>query len=260
MYKLKNRFFESLNSLGSSKQCYICKKTFFRFSKYMGGSGNVSSWLKKLNIIGSDIDNFGCPFCSCHDRERHLFAYFDKLNLWPKDSDKILHFAPETHLSKMIESCNPLEYIKADWMPETYINRGIKDVKKINLMEIPFAENYFDIVICNHIFEHIPNMQKGLAEIHRILNNGGFAILQTPFSKLLHEHFEDSGIVTDEQREFFYGQNDHIRIVSEKCFLKDLESRGFKLAIVRHEDLFDSYFAKIYGVNSREDLIRAVKI
>jgi len=257
---LKNRFFKLLNTLGNSKQCYICKKTFSRFNKYRSGSSNVCSWSKNLDIVGSDIDNFGCPFCSCHDRERHFFAYFDKLNLWPRENANILHFAPENHLYKKFVSCNLLEYVKADWEPDLYINRGIQDVKKINLMEISFADNYFDIVICNHILEHVPDMQKSLTEIYRVLKSGGFAILQTPFSKLLHKHFEDPGIATDEQRDFFYGQNDHVRIVSEKQFLNDLKNAGFKLAVVRHEDVFDSNFAKIYGMNSREDLIRVVKI
>jgi len=258
--KSQNRFFKLLNTLGNSKQCYICKKTFFSFNKYRGGSSNVNSYIKNLDIVGSDIDNFGCPFCSSHDRERHLFAYFDKLNLWTKENARILHFAPENHIYKKFISCNLLEYIIADLEPELYINRGIKDVKKINLMEIPFADNHFDIVICNHVLEHIPNMQKCLVEIYRILKNGGFAILQTPFSKLLHKHFEDPGITTDEQGNFFYGQEDHVRIVSEKQFLNDLQNVGFKLAIVRHKDVFDNNFAKIYGMNSKEDLIRVVKV
>ena len=242
------------------KQCYICKATFYCFDEYMGGSDNVSLWRKKIDCIGSDVDNFGCPSCHCHDRERHLFAYFDKLNLWPKEDNKILHFAPENFLYKKIDSCKPLEYIKADWEPELYINRGIKDVRKIDLANISFVDNYFDIVICNHVLEHIPNMQKGIAEIHRVLKKGGFAVLQTPYSKLLRKHFEDSGINTDELRNFFYGQNDHVRIVSENNFFEDLEEAGFKLDIVKHSDLFDSDFAETYGVNPKEDLIKVVKI
>jgi SAM-dependent methyltransferase len=257
---LKYRLFKLLNSFGKRKQCYICRKTFFCFKKYQSFSDNGYLWYKNLDTIGSDINNFSCPFCFCHDRERHFFAYFDKLNLWPKENAKILHFAPENHLYKKFTSSNLLEYIKADWEPELYINRGIKDVKKINLMGISFADNHFDIVICNHVLEHIPNMQKGLAEIHRVLKNGGIAILQTPFSRLLHKHFEDTGITTDEQRIFFNGQRDHVRIVSEKQFFEDLENTGFKLAIVRHEEVFDSNFAKIYGVNPKEDLIMAVKV
>ena len=125
-------------------------------------------------------------------------------------------------------------------------------------MELPFDENYFDIVICNHVLEHVADMQKTVAEIHRVLKKGGFAILQTPFSKVFHKHFEDSGIMTDEQRDFFYGQYDHVRIVSERQFLKDLKA-GFQLDVVKHKNLFDSNFAKKYGVNSKEDLIKVVK-
>ena len=259
MHKTIKRFLGLLNSLGNNKRCYICGKTFFRFSKYRAVSSSTL-WRKNLDSIGSDTNNFGCPLCFCTDRERHFFAYFDKLNLWPKEDTRILHFAPERHLSKRFESNNLLEYIKADLVPERYINMGIKNVKNLNLMEISFAENYFDVVICNHVLEHVPNMQKSLIEVHRVLKTGGFAILQTPLSKLLHKHFEDYGIATDGQRCFFYGENDHVRIVSEKQFLKDLESVGFKLALVRHEELFDSNFAKIYGVNSKEYLIRVIKI
>jgi SAM-dependent methyltransferase len=257
MFGIKTKMLRGLNSLGNNKCCYVCKKTFFAFGKL---KMYISPMSENISGIGSCVDNHSCPLCFCNDRERHLFAYFDKLNLWTKEGGKILHFAPEKHLSKKISSCNPLEYIKADFMPENYINMGIKDVIKVNLMEIPFADNHFDIVICNHVLEHIPDMQKGLAEIHRVLKNGGFAILQTPLSQLLHNHFEDSGITTDEQRTFFYGQNDHVRIVSERQFLEDLKNQGFKLAIARHEDLFDSKFAEYYGVNPKEYLIRVVKI
>ena len=252
---LRKKLLISFNAIGNNKCCYVCKKTFFVFEKLL--IPPLSTYYKHLNPIGSLLNDFGCPFCLCNDRERHLFAYFDKLNLWPQKSNRVLHFAPEFHLCKKIESCNPLEYIKADYTPESYKN--IHDVRKIDLMDIPFEKNYFDIVICNHVLEHIHNMPKGLAEIHRVLKTGGFAILQTPFSQLLYKHFEDPGINTDEQREFFYGQNDHLRIVSEKQFLEDLENQGFKLTVVKHEELFDGDFAKYYGVNSRENLIMVVK-
>ena len=257
--KIKKELYHAINIMGSSKQCYICKKSFFRFYKFMGGTKNLSSWGKNIDMIGSDIDHYYCPYCSCHDRERHLFAYFDKLNLWPNEETKVLHFSPEFNFSKKLELYHPLEYIKADLNPEQYILPGILDVKKINLMEIPFDENHFDTVICNHILEHVPDIQKCLSEIYRVLKKGGIAILQTPFSKFLHSNFEDSAIMTDEQREFFYLQSDHVRIISERQYLKNLEEAGFQFAFVKHKDLFDSNFAIQYGVNSKEDLIRVVK-
>ena len=259
MRKVKKELSHLINTLGNSRQCYICKKTFNRFYKFMGGSKKFSSWYKNIDMVGSDVDNFYCPYCSCHDRERHLVAYFDKLKLWPNENTKVLHFSPEIHFSRKLEICHPLEYIKADLNPAQYILPGIKDVKKLNLMKIPFDEQHFDLVICNHVLEHVPDMQKCMSEIYRVLKRGGIAILQTPYSQLFHNHFEDSSIATDEQRDFFYLQSDHVRIVSENQFIKDLEETGFQLSIAKHTDVFDCNFAIRHGVNPKEGLIRTVK-
>ena len=257
--KCKKELYHVINTHGNAKQCYLCKNTFFRYYKFMGGTKYLSSWYKNTHMIGSDIDNYYCPYCACHDRERHLTAYFDKLDLWPKENTKILHFSPEFNFSKKIELYHPLEYIKADLNPEQYIEPGILDVKQINLMEIPYDAQHFDMVICNHVLEHVPDMKQCLSEIYRVLKEGGIAILQTPFSKLFHRHFEDSAIITDEQRAFFYLQTDHVRIVSERQFIEELKEAGFQLAFIKHKELFDSNFATLYGVNPEEDLIKVVK-
>jgi len=259
MYKIKKELIQLINTMGCTKQCYICKKKFFRYYKFMGGTKNLSTWCKNIDMIGSDVDNFYCPYCHCYDRERHLVAFFDKLSLWPNEATKVLHFSPEIVFCKKIESCHPSEYIKADLNPEQYIEPGIKDVKKMNLMDIPFDANHFDLVICNHVLEHVPDMKKCMSEIYRVLKHGGMAILQTPFSKLFHSHFEDAAINTDELRDFFYLQSDHVRIVSERQFLQELEETGFQLSFIKHKDLFDSNFAFVHGVNSNEDLARVIK-
>jgi SAM-dependent methyltransferase len=258
--KLHLKFFASrINAFGKAKQCYICGKTFSHFNKLWGGNAKVPLWIQALDGVGSDLDNFGCPFCGCHDRERHLFLYFDRLKLWPKNSDSVLHFAPETKLFQRIEACQPLEYVKADFSPEIYKERGISDVQKIDLMDIPFEDNHFNLLLCNHILEHVPDLKHGLREIYRVLKPRGVAILQTPFSRLLHHHFEDPGICGEELCEIFHGQNDHVRTLSEHQFFKDLEDAGFRLEIVKHGDIITPEETKRYGVNPKEDLIRVVK-
>jgi len=237
------------------KECYICGHTFIKFSKYGGGYKNVPVWRKKLEIVGSDIDNFGCPYCGSHDRERHLFMYFDKLNIWSKmKNSEILHLAPEKNLSKKIEQqCNTLRYIKADLYPSN------NTIKKIDITNIPFKDKSFDFVICNHVLEHVTDHIKALKEIYRVLKLNGIGILQTPYSKLLQNNFEDKGIDTDELRILYHGQADHVRTFGEKHFFKDLIHVGFSLQIVKHKDFFDEEMAKYYGVNSKEDLIKVVK-
>lgn len=252
---LRKRVFLFVNGLGSSKQCYICGKTFHHFKKYRGGTKMLSSWDRGLDIIGSDLDNFGCNFCGSHDRDRHLFMYFDKLKLWDKlKNSSVIHFAPEWRISKKIEELLPSRYVMADLYP------SMPSIEKIDLTNIPYTENSFDVFICNHVLEHVPDYLKALKEIHRVLKKDGFAILQTPYSKLLAKNFQDDGINTNELRLIYYGQEDHIRHFSEKVFLKSIEDVGFELQIVKHAELFDKQSANYYGVNEREDLIRVVKL
>lgn len=252
--RIYNKIRLLINKNGNRKKCYICGQTFGSFTKYRGGFKNIPLWHKKLNCVGSDIDNFGCIYCKSSDRERHLFMYFDKINFWSEVKDReIIHFAPEKNLSKKIEQLSPLKYVKADLFPKD------RDIHEIDLIDIPYKDESFDILICNHVLEHIPEYFTALREIFRVLKKGGTAILQTPYSKLLQNNFEDPGINNDELRLLYYGQEDHVRYFSEDQFFKSLVKAGFKLQIVKHIDIFENNLAKYYGVNKNEDLIRVSK-
>jgi SAM-dependent methyltransferase len=254
MRKIANKIFIAINRLGRNKQCYICGETFFRFRKWRGGSKNVHLWIKSLNAVGSDTDNFGCFYCGSFDRLRHIFMFFDKLDFWPRFSNAhIIHFAPEALLSKKIEECHPAQYVKADMFP------WVKDIEKIDLTNIAYNDETFDIFICNHVLEHVPDYKKALREIYRVLQKGGIAILQTPYSRLLVNNFEDPGINTDELRTLYYGQEDHVRCFSERQFFQGLVEAGFILTIVKHADYFTEEQSSYFGVNKAEDLIMVVK-
>jgi SAM-dependent methyltransferase len=239
---------------GSNKKCYICNREIRRFLKLRGGWKNVPIMIKNTEMVGSDVENFRCPFCSAHDRERHIFMFFDKLNLWEKMKDaNIIHFAPDGYLYKKIETCLPLKYVKADLFPWD------NSIEKIDATEIPYPDSTFDFLIFNHILEHIPDYLKALKEIYRVLKPNGIAILQTPYSKLFRANFEDEGINTEKLRLFFYGQIDHVRIFSERQFIKDLKETGFILEIIKHEDFFSDQDSLYFGVNKQEDLIKVRK-
>ena len=243
-----------LNRSIKKKECYVCNKKFQGFLKHRGGFKYVSSWQKKLNLVGSDIDNFWCMYCKSTDRERHLFMYFDKLEIWSKmEGADILHFAPERNLSKKINKCSPNQYVKGDLYPKE------NEIQKIDLTNVPYSANSFDLLICNHVLEHVPDYMKAMKEIFRVLRPGGEAILQTPFSKLLHNNFEDKGINTDELRLLYYGQEDHVRHFSERQFFRNMIDVGFDLKISKHKDLFDDKSSFYFGVNEKEDLIRVIK-
>ncbi|WP_019671575.1 class I SAM-dependent methyltransferase [Eudoraea adriatica] len=242
------------NKTGNKHKCYVCENTFNSFTKYGRGTKYLSEYMKKLNMVGSDIDNFGCPYCSAHDRERHLYMFFDRIKLWEKIShSNILHFAPEKNLAEKIKSLNPKQHIRADFYPKQ------KNIEKIDATDIPYDNNTFDLLLCNHVLEHIPNYFKAIQEIFRVLKPNGIAILQTPYSKLLSRNLEEENINTDEQRHFFYGENDHYRVFSEKQFFEDLKKVGFNLKIIKNSDFFDEKTSIYYGINAKEDLVQVIK-
>jgi predicted SAM-dependent methyltransferase len=243
-----------LNKHGHKKKCYICKREFNSFGLYGKGSKGVPDFIKELKLVGSDIDNYSCIFCGCHDRERHLFMYFDRLQLWDKIAQcKVLHFAPEKYIRKKILSIRPISYIMAD------LNPMEKSILCIDATNIPYPDKSFDFILCNHVLEHITNYKKAIDEIYRVLNFGGIAILQTPFSRVLENNFEDEGINTNELRLFFYGESDHRRIFSEKQLAGEFISAGFVLKLITNNSLFDKNTSVYYGINYNEDLYMLTK-
>jgi SAM-dependent methyltransferase len=254
LLKLLRRFYvkidRTFNRPGNERKCYICGRTFNRFTKYHNGTRNMSEFRSRLDGVGSDIDNFGCMYCGSHDRERHLYMFFDKLKLWDTiKNSRVIHFAPEKNLTGKIKGLEPKEYVLAD------IRSCNNQIQEVDIINIPFGDSVFDFVICNHVLEHVKEYKTALKEIHRILSPGGIAILQTPYSKLLKTNFEDENISTDDLRCFFYGQKDHCRIFSEDNLFTDLKGSGFELRIIKHSDHFNEHESQYYGINKKEDLI-----
>ena len=138
------------------------------------------------------------------------------------------------------------------------LNPRTVDVRAIDVCRVPFADNTFDVIICNHVLEHVPDDQKALSELFRVLKPTGFAVLQTPYSSLLENSFCDPGINTDQLRNRFYGQEDHVRYYGRDLFRK-MQEAGFCLQLTRHNDVLSDIDPLFYGVNPREDLILAEK-
>ena len=226
-------------------QCNICGNNVDKFIPYRGGSSTISEFQKKLKIIGSDVDNFSCPHCGCHDRERHLKLFIEQTRILEgKQRIRILHFAPERSVLNLLTKFNPEIHILAD------LYTSDPRFEKINIEAIPYGNASFDLVIANHILEHVDNPDLALSEINRVLKDDGFAILQTPYSQLLENTFEDKAIDDSENRLFFYGQEDHARVFGRDIFRK---MNNFLMnKTLNHSDVFDSELAKKFGVNELE--------
>lgn len=228
------------------RECVLCNNSLYSFIPYRGGKEFVPPLMNALGVVGSDVEQFQCPWCGSHDRERHLFMYMNALGFLPTMSGlSVLHFAPELRLSPKILSANPQRYVRCDLYPKS------PDVMKVDMLCMPFESVCFDLVIVNHVLEHVSDDRKALAEIVRVLKPGGCAILQTPFSSKLCHTWSDSGIGNDEARLQAYGQEDHVRLYGLDIFER-FQQAGLKSSVKSHHETLPNIDSARFGVNEAE--------
>lgn len=231
---------------GGSCICIACGRNLHFFLPYTGGADPVPAVLKDLAVVGSDLARYACPKCESNDRERHLLLYCQRSGIASHISQsRVLHFAPERGIAAFIEKLAPGRYIKADLYPRA------ADVQKVDMLHMNFADGDFDLVIANHVLEHVDDDARALSEIHRVLRIGGLAILQTPFSAMLNTTFEDPGIQSKDARTFAYGQDDHVRLYGQDIF-KRFSAAGFIAKVVSHDVALPDISPNVYGVNPHE--------
>ncbi len=201
---------------GKNVTCPVCGKSYKTFLPYG---------------YGKDIrDNRLCPGCLTLERHRLLWLYLkNKTNLFT-DRLKFLHIAPEQPFYKRFRKMENLEYITAD------LESPIADIK-MDIQNIPFDDESFDVVICNHVLEHVDDDRKGMSEVYRVLKKGGWAILQVPIDYSRETTYEDDSITTPKERQKHFGQYDHRR-VHGKDYGKRLVEAGFK---VIEDDFVNSF-------------------
>ena len=122
---------------------------------------------------------------------------------------------------KIFENMENIDYISAD------IESPLAKVK-MDVHHIPFAENTFDVVFCNHVMEHVDDDIQAMSEIHRVLKPGGWAIIQSPVYVYLEKTLEDPSITDPLEREQVFGQNDHMRKYG-RDYGDRLRKGGFKV-------------------------------
>ncbi|MFK8042843.1 MAG: methyltransferase domain-containing protein [Congregibacter sp.] len=215
---------------------------------HRGGDKNSPALMKALNVIGSDVNNFECPWCGCNDRDRHLLLYIEALGLASRFSDaNVLHVAPEKTLRSFVLDQQPNMYLAIDLARKPFVSA------QMNVENLALAPQSVNIVIANHVLEHIDNLKSALSEFFRVLKPGGLAILQTPYSSILRSTFCDPGITADAARLEAYGQEDHVRLFGADVF--DLvEHAGFTSKVVEHKQVLAHIDPKRSGINPREPL------
>jgi SAM-dependent methyltransferase len=177
---------------GNNVECPVCERSFSKFLSY----GSAVAY--RENVL--------CPFDLTLERHRLMWLYLrDHSHFFTANKLDVLHIAPEQCFHAKFKGQQNLNYLTAD------IESPIADMH-FDLHDIPLEDNSFDVVFCNHVLEHVNDANRCMEELYRVMRPGGFGIMQVPQDFSRESTFEDSTIVTPEDREKYYWQKDHVRL------------------------------------------------
>lgn len=197
------KFFE-WSYRGKGVNCPVCDHEFKKFLPY----GRVSR------------ENALCPHCLSLERHRLMWLFLKEKTDFFSAKLKVLHVAPEHCFIHRFERLTNLDYITAD------IESPLAKVK-MDIHQIPFEENSFDVVFCNHVLEHVQDDILACKEINRVLKPNGWGIIQSPVYPIEHT-IEDKSITDPSERERLFGQRDHVRKFG-KDYAKRLSESGLTI-------------------------------
>lgn len=235
---------------GVQRECPLC---CHRLRSFRPGGIDVPV-LRDYHVIGGGLrPDYFCPFCWSSDRERLVFLYLQRETqlLRGQRRLRVLHIAAEAQLKRVLSDCRGLEYIAAD------VQRTDGSVR-MDLTATPCRDNSFDLIVCNHVLEHIQDDHTAMTELYRVLTPMGLAVLQVPIAPDLAQTAEDVNVVRPEERERVYGQADHVRLYGQD-YPDRLMAVGFQVECFQPDQAYGPKDVYRYGLLPGEILYLARK-
>ena len=215
---------------GNNVTCPVCENSFRKFLPY-GNKG---------------LDNRLCPACLSLERHRLMWLFLKNKSNFFSEEIKLLHIAPEQPFLKPFRQLKNIDYTTADLVSP------IADVK-LDIQNIPFDDDSFDTVFANHVLEHIPDENKALTEVYRVLKPGGWAIMQVPLDVKRDVTYEDNSVTSQAEREKHFGQYDHLRLHGLD-FPERLKKGGFDVEIIDMVNELGIEKAEYYRLDKTEKI------
>lgn len=197
-------------------------------------------------------ENALAPHSMSLERHRLIWLYLQQKTNFFTAPNVVLHIAPEYCFIRKFKRQRNLRYITADLVSPW------ADVK-MDVQSIPFPDSSFDVVICNHVLEHVDSDAKAMQEICRVLKPGGYAILQVPIEMSLQTTLENPEYNTPELREKYYKQRDHLRLYGQD-YAERLKNAGFEVTQDNFVHELSPELVKRYALPSEEILYICSKL
>lgn len=208
---------------------------------------NGKSYRKFLPYgYGKQRPNALSPGTLSLERHRQMWLYLQNETDFFTKNYKVLHIAPEQEFLRRFKKMKNLDYTSAD------LFSPIVDVKA-DLLDLPFENESFDIVFCNHVLEHIEDDRKAMSELYRVMKKGGWGIFQVPMKNSLKKTYEDFTIKDPKERQKHFGQYDHVRWYGLDYFTR-LRSVGFDAQSLFYSQKFSKEDIRKFGLMATEIL------
>jgi hypothetical protein len=195
---------------GQRRECSCCGGRFRRLSRQ-----RISGW--------GGI----CPRCRSHPRHRAIALMLARGDL---PGRRLLHFAPEPLLDPVFARLAGVERVTADLYAPADLQL---DITRMNL-----PDRSFDLILCSHVLEHVPDDSAAMTELRRVLVDGGLALVLVPYRPGVTT-YEDPSITSPLGRMVAFGQQDHVRIYGADLADR-LRRAGFEVADHTVAELFDA--------------------
>ncbi|MGD2120746.1 MAG: methyltransferase domain-containing protein [Gemmatimonadota bacterium] len=248
---MRNLIFRALFA-GEGCFCLYCGKTYRKFL-HQGVRAEV---FRKTRVSGAGyMKNVRCPNCGSNQRTRLLRLFFEHRTDIFKRPTRVLHISPKPPLAHFLRNHETIDYVCGALYPERF---QTLDAIRVDITAMGFSDEEFDLVICNHVLEHVPDDRAGMREIYRVLKMGGFAVLQVPLALDQPATLCDPEVVSEKDRKRLYGQKDHVRLYGLD-YLDKLAEVGF--VVERDNPLTNKWISDLgqHCLDRNEDVILARK-
>ena len=211
-----------------------------------------SSYRKFLSYGYQNLrENALCPGTLSLERHRLLWLYLTRKTNFLNQSLKVLHIAPEQVFYTKFKAIKDWEYTTTD------LHSPLADIKA-DICALPFNNDQYDLIFCNHVLEHIPDDKKAMEELYRVLKKGGTLIAQVPLNEELDETFEDDTITDKKERTRIFGQYDHVRVYGKDYYTR-LNTVGFESKGITFINTMSIEEIDCFGLPQKERIPVAVK-
>jgi SAM-dependent methyltransferase len=166
---------------------------------------------------------------------------------------KLLHIGPESIFYRHFKKMKGLDYTPADKFACMFESTYPADTIYLDITHMPeIPDNTYDVILCSHVLEYIPEDQEAMRELRRVLKPDGIALIQVPIKHGMKETYEDAAITSPAQRAIVFGDPGHIRFYGED-YASKLTAQGFETHFVPFTDLFSAEEIRRYGLVEADD-------